>query len=95
MSDLKNEIEKAAKDGLALAMKTLETPTDVIVLVPIITKKKFEVLEFSIENFANDAMMCNGCGKDMGPLNPKGVFKTSEGWFKLCHQCCTNQGFIK
>jgi hypothetical protein len=66
----------------------------VIVLVPIITKKKFKVLEFNIERFANDAMMCNGCGKDMGPLNPKGVFRTVDGWFKLCHTCCVGQGFI-
>lgn len=88
-------IRKVMKEGLELAMKTLEEPTEVVVLVPIITKKKFEVLEFSIENFANDAMMCNGCGKDMGPLNPKGVFKTSDGWFRLCYQCCVNQGFIK
>lgn len=98
MMNTKNMKPDYITSEIKRAMRTLEEQTKVVVLVPVITKKKFKVLEFSIENYATDVtniQMCNGCGKYIGPLTPRGVFKTSGGWFKLCHQCCVNQGFIK
>lgn len=67
----------------------------VIVQVPVITKRNFVILESSIEDYKCDTMMCDGCRKEMGEANPKGMFKTLDGWFKLCHACLIVQGFIK
>lgn len=67
----------------------------VTVQLPIMSKIDLEVLEIQIGEFHTDRMTCNGCRQPMGEMNPKGYFKTKEGWLGLCNKCCTDQGFIK
>jgi hypothetical protein len=66
----------------------------VLVFVPLVIKKPLDILEQEITDAKCDDMMCNGCEHEMGSANPKGFFKTSQGWLKLCHACLVKQGFL-
>lgn len=68
--------------------------TTIVVQVPVIAKRTFVILESTIENYGCDNMKCDGCRNDMGASNPKGMFRTIDGWFKLCHACLITQGFL-
>lgn len=63
------------------------------VLIPVLKEVEFVFSECSIERYSNDHMRCDGCYNEMGPDNPKGVFKVGDNaWYKLCNSCLKKQG---
>ncbi len=74
-------------------MATTDKKT-VTVYVPLVVKQPLDILEMEIYDASCNDMMCNGCEHEMGSENPKGFFKTSRGWLKLCHKCLVKQGFL-
>ena len=61
------------------------------VLVPVLTELEFEFTDYAIGPYSVNRMRCDGCAHDMGPDNPKGVFKVGDNWYKLCNRCLQKQ----
>lgn len=63
-------------------------------VIPVLKEIEVEFTDSTFGPFAIDIMMCNGCHNEMGPDNPKGLFKVDNYWYKLCNSCLRQQGLV-